>query len=55
MSISLNPRRWERRHVETAIILKVVLSVTFAAIYFLPEHIAACVGCGSNLLWLWKL
>jgi len=45
----------ERRHWETAIILKVSISAGLAAAYFLPTSAAIAVGISTNLLWLWKL
>lgn len=45
----------ERRHWETVIILKVVVSVGLAAAYFLPPAMAVTVGISTNMLWIWKL
>ncbi|MGG4739364.1 hypothetical protein ACLPAF_02565 [Proteus mirabilis] len=45
----------ERRHWETAIILKISISAGLAAAYFLPTSAAIAVGISTNLLWLWKL
>lgn len=44
-----------RRHIETVILVKVALSITFAAVYFLPAPMAGAVGVASNLVWLWKV
>ena len=48
-------KKIERRHWETAIILKVGISAGLAAAYFLPTSAAIAVGISTNLLWLWKL
>lgn len=57
MSISIvgRVRGIERRHIETAIILKVCISAGLAAAYFLPPVQAIAIGITTNLLWLWKL
>jgi hypothetical protein len=55
ISIAARIKKMERRHVETAIILKVCISAGLAAAYFLPPAHAIAVGISTNLLWLWKL
>lgn len=49
--------KWEvaHAHIETVVILKIIVAVGILSALFLPSHIASVVGAGTNLLWLWRL
>lgn len=52
-------RQWvkgvEKRHIRLLCFMKVVMTVTFLAIWFLPPHHAAWVSALTNTIWLWEL
>lgn len=45
----------EKRHVRIILFMKVCMTVSFLAAWFLPPHHAAWVSAAVNTIWLWEL
>lgn len=40
--------------VNGVLVVKITVMVGIVASYFVPAEVAAAVGIGTNLLWLWR-
>lgn len=51
----LKLKKIESRHVRIILFMKIVMTVTFVASYYLPPTHAMWVSALTNFIWLWEL